>query len=155
VKGIGSVQLRRRWQIARIQRYVQRHREGSDPALRKKLLARGYDAQLVEQVLAEGPHPPSTWVPFLVGLVVTLAINLWIHVDYRDDWMWALMGEGLALWLFMMSAINPPRQPVWTSKALRGHRPALIRRQERGVGQYIGWGLFAGALASILVFAVW
>ena len=158
VKTISSVQLRRRWDLAWIHRYMRQHDECTTPALRRQLLARGYDPQLVDQVLAEGAHAPSRLVPFLLGCAVVLLINLWIHAYYHDYWLWTLMGEGLALGGFLTAGDDPMVEARWSWSARPedlSDQARLHRRQERGVVCYLSWGIAAGVLGSILFVLLW
>ena len=145
--------LRRRWQLARIHRYVKRHDDCTKPALREQLLAHGYDPQLVEQVLGEGVQAPSKLVLFLFGFGIILVINLLASTSLRDYWLWILFSEAVGLGGFFVAGDDPMLLARW-SWSMRAEdlsdEARLNRRTERGVVHYLGYGFATGMLASLL-----
>ena len=153
-----ATRLHRRWELARIHRYVQQHDDCTKPALREQLLARGHDPRLVDQVLAEGAQAPSRLIPFLLGFGIVLVINLLVHTYYHDYWLMTLIGEGLALGGFFAAGDDPMVQARWSWSARPedlSDEARLRRREERGVVRTFGYGFAAGALASIMFVLVW
>ena len=153
VKTNPAAGLHRRWELARIRRYVKRHADCSTPALRQQLLDRGYDPQMVELVLGEGPHAPSRLVPFLLGFGIVLLVNVLVYAYYRDYWLVTLIAEGMSLGGFFVAGDDPMVQARWSWSARAedlSDDARLRRRQERGVVHLFAYGFAAGALVSII-----
>jgi hypothetical protein len=152
-KTTAATRLHRRWELARIHRYMQQHDDCSTPALREQLLARGHGPQLVDRVLGEGAPAPSKLVPFLLGFGIVLVVNLLVYAYYRDYWLVTLIAEGMSLGGFLVAGDDPMVQARWSWSARAedlSDEARQHRREERGVVRYLGWGFAAGALVSVV-----
>ena len=132
-------------ELKRIRRYVRQNKEGYlEAGLRERLIADGYNPQLVEQALAElaNPSPPGPKTKVfwgtLVGVTLLNIIALWYDCILVP---FLLIGEIIAL----------IRLALIRSEAI----DIEIDTEEQATSRAVGTGCAAALVPSLVVLVLW
>ncbi len=154
--------IHRYLQVARIHRYLKKH-EGNyaQPVLREKLIADGYDPQIVDLAMAQAYEPRTVSKTairssFGIAFVVGLVLNVLVYRYYPRYWVGMLLAELFAATGFVGAGAEPMVATRWSQWYTPGDDDAsgvarMRRQAERGLMRGIGCGFTLGVVGAVLV----
>ncbi len=133
----------------------------AQPVLREKLIADGYDPQIVDLAMAQAhePRPVSKTAIrscFGITFVVGLVLNVLVYQYYSRYWVGMLLAELFAATGFVGTGAEPMVATRWSWSYRPGDDDAsgaarMRRQAERGLMRGIGCGFTLGVVGAVLV----